>query len=141
MSWNSSVIPNSATRAVTSGSMMIGIVATELIDSANNRTCKSAGINNSIIPGHGKSSRMIAFPGVFNRNQPRRCSPAVVMASVDSKIVEPVAFGETIHPVLFGDLRAGIILRGAGLQRFQLGQRGAADGGVFGAMLGDQLLK
>ena len=63
----------------------------------------------------------------------------MVVAGVDAEIVEPVAFGETIHPVLFGDLRAGIILRGACLQRFQLDQRGAADGGVFGAMLGDQL--
>src|SRR5205809_805489 len=60
---------------------------------------------------------------------------------IRSEVIEPEALGQAVEPVLFGNRVARIVLRGADGHRVELGEGGAADGGIAGGVLFHEVLE
>ena len=66
---------------------------------------------------------------ILPSQQSRGSRLTVIVPAVDAEVVEPMPLGQSIEPVLFRNLVAGIVLGGVDLQRFQFRRGGAADVG------------
>ena len=63
----------------------------------------------------------------------------MIVTAVDAEVIEPEVFGDTVEPILLGNLVAGVVLRGANGQVAKLRESGLASGGVSGLVALDQL--